>query len=235
MNKLMPLFLLLTMVACNDNIRRSTITNHEEVINQYQSGLTVERGTVSIIDKAGYDAKVNADTNKLLSTKVSERSKSVIIHVDGEQVYTYVETKNNVNGTLSKKVVLNIMNPKKEIQNLLNSNHGILSGDHLVIKGTNFDEHEGDTYSLESSNEYVSTFNLNHSLCESTNRESKETHFKNSNGDTQTLTTILNETSVCGTKYTNAQMKKIDLKNIQLCSDDECVMVEDLSWLTQDL
>ncbi len=223
------------MVACNDNIRRSTITNHEEVINQYQSGLTVERGTVSIIDKAGSDATVNADTNKLSSTKVSERSKSVIIHVDGEQVYTYVETKNNVNGTLSKKVVFNIMNPKKEIQNLLNSNHGILSGDHLVIKGTNFNEHEGDTYSLESSNEYISTFNLNHSLCESTNRESKETHFKNNNGDIQTLTTVINETSVCGTKYTNAQMKKIDLKNIQLCSEEECVMAEDLSWLTQDL
>lgn len=223
------------LVSCNDNMKRSTIVNNEQVVDQYKAGLKVERGTVSVIDKSGSDITVDPHSNKMSVIKVSERSKAVIIHVDGESVYRYIETKNNVNGTITKKVVHELMNPKRELQTLLNSNHGILSGDHLVIKGINFDEDEAESYSIDSSTSYTSTFNLNRTLCESTNRETKETNFKNKDGEIQTYTTIINETSVCETKYTNAQIKKINLKNIEYCSDDECVMNEDLSWLTSDI
>lgn len=235
MKILIGLTLLLSFVSCNDNIHRPTITNHEEVVNQYKSGLTVERGIVSITDKSGSDVSVNSETNKLSTIRISERSKSVIIHIDGENIYRYIETKNNVNGSFSKRIVLEVLNPKKELQDLLNSNLGILSGDHLVMRGTNFHESSDDAYSLESANTYTSTFNLTKSLCESTNHASKETRFRNSNGDIQTITTSINETSVCGPKYNPAQLKNIDLKNIEFCANDECSMNENMSWLTTDL
>lgn len=239
MKNLIPLFMLTLLVSCNPNMRRSTIVNNEGVADQYKSGLKVQRGTVAIIDKAGTEPLVDEANKKLVSTRVSSRSKSVIIHVDGEIVYRYVETKNNVSGTFTKKVIHEMMNPEQELKNILNSRHGMLTGDMLVVKGTNFDEFENDRYFYNSVIDNTASFNLHRSLCEFTSRISAETTVKFMDSDDQVIKTLSNETSVCGQKYSLKQIKEINLKSILLCSDIEgeetCSMNEDMSWLTSDI
>lgn len=241
MKKIIPLLFLATLVSCNENMRRSTIVNNTETVQKYSSGLKVERGIVSNSQKAGTELAFDAQSNKIITTKVSERSRSVIIHVDGESVYRYVETKNNLTGELSKKVTLEISNPEKELKDLLNSNKGMLSNDTLILKGTNFDEQDIESaFKISSASTYTASFNLNKSQCEGTNQISTESKITNANGDEYTVNTTINETAQCGTKYTNKQIKAIDLKSITYCSEDDteedsCTTEIDMSWLTSDL
>jgi hypothetical protein len=240
MKILIPFLMLASLVSCNDNLmKRSTITNNNEVVSKYSSGLKVERGIVANTEKAGSELKVDGANKEISTVKISERSKSIIIHVDGDQVYRYVETKNNLTGTLTKKVVMDFTNPQRELRDLLNSNKGMLSNDFLILKGTDYGDLESDSYSLSQAATYTSSFNLYKSLCETTNHISTESTVKFADSE-RTITTVINETSVCGTKYSNKQIKAIDLKSIMYCSstDEEeadCNPNEDLSWLTSDL
>lgn len=242
MKKLFPLFILATLVSCNENMmKRSTIVNNNETVQKYQSGLKIERGTVSNTQKAGNELAMDFVNNKVTTTKVSERSKSVIVHVDGDNVYRYVETKNNLTGELTKKVTLDITNPEKELKDLLNSNKGMLSNDTLIMKGTNFNERDIEQmFKIVSAESYTSSFNLNKSQCESTNQITTENKIVHPNGEELTITTSINETATCGPKYNNKQLKAINLKSIMYCSvDDEteedCTISDDMSWLTSDL
>lgn len=241
MKTLIPFLLLATLVSCNENMRRSTIVNNTETVQKYSSGLKVERGIVSNSQKAGTELAFDAENNKITTTKVSERSKSVIIHVDGDSVYRYVETKNNLTGELSKKVTLEISNPEKELKDLLNSNKGMLANDTLILKGTNFDEQDIESaFKISSASTYTSSFNLYKSQCESTNQIATESKITNANGDEYTVNTTTNETALCGAKYTDKQIKAIDLKSITYCSVDDteeenCTLATDMSWLTSEL
>jgi hypothetical protein len=242
MKKLIPLMLLATLVSCNENMmKRSTIINNNETVEKYEAGLIVQRGIVSNSQKAGTDLAMDFVNNKITTTKVSERSRSVIIHVDGDNVYSYVETTDNRTGSLSKKVVLDITNPQRELKELLNSNKGMLSNDTLILKGTNFGEKElQDTFKIVSAASYTSSFNLNKSHCESTNLVTTENRITNNAGEEIVINTQINETTSCGTKYTNKQLKEINLKSILYCSADDldeadCTVSEDLSWLTSDI
>jgi len=222
-------------------MRRSTIVNNNETVQKYQSGLKVERGIVANSQKSGNELAMDFANNKISTAKLSERSKSIIIHVDGDSIYRYVETTNNLTGSLSKKVTLEISNPEKELKDLLNSNKGMLSNDTLILKGTNFDEKDIESsFKVVSAATYTSTFNLNKSLCESTNQITKENKIIYANGEELMINTTTNETSFCGNKYNSKQLKAINLKSIMYCSvDDEdeedCTMSDDMSWLTSDL
>lgn len=234
--------LLATLVSCNENLmRRSTIVNNTETVQKYQAGLKVERGIVSNSQKAGTELAMDFVNNKITSTKLSERSKSIIIHVDGDSIYRYIETTNNLTGELSKKITLEITNPEKELKDLLNSNKGMLSNDTLILKGTNFNEKDiENSFRIFSASSYTATFNLNKSLCESTSQISHENKIINADGDEFTINTTTNETAVCGTKYNNKQLKALDLKSIIYCSmdddsEEDCTISDDMSWLTSDI
>lgn len=220
-------------------MKRSTIINNESIVGQYKSGLKVERGTVAIVDKAGTQPSVDQENKKLVSSRISERSKSVIINIDGDNVYRYVETKNNITGSFAKKVVLEVLNPEQELKEILNNNHGVISGDLLVMKATNFDDHQNENFTYNSVINNTASFNLNHSLCDYTSHVTAETTVKYVEEDDQHLSTVINETAVCAPKYNLKQIKDIDLKNILFCSDTDgketCSKNDDLSWLTSDI
>lgn len=239
MKAILPILLLATLVSCNENMKRSTIVNNDSVVNQYKSGLKVDRGIVAIVDKAGTEPSVDQENKKLISNRVSERSKSIIIHVDGDNVYRYVEVKNNISGSMTKKVILENMNPEQELKDILNSNHGLISGDLLVLKNSGMDEYQDNNYSYNSVVNNTLSFNLNHSLCDYTTRVTQDASLKYVELDEQTISTTVNETAVCGQKYNLKQIKDINLKNILFCSDNDgnetCTMNDDLSWLTSDI
>lgn len=243
MTRLLPLIALVTLVGC-ENVKRSTITKEQAPETQkYEQALAVKRGTVAIIDKAGTDFALDFSQAKLLTTPVSERQVSVVIHVDGDEVYNYIETKNNITGETSRKVIMTTIDAAKDLQELIASGKGSISGDMLIMTGSMKSKSEESNFFFETKTDYRATVDLNQAHCSSTNNVTTEGTVK-INSEVSTAVANMRETSVCEKSYNNRKLRMIDLKSIEFCMetedkdgyvDQECKDDQDLSYLTEDL
>lgn len=245
MKQLLPLAVLMVLVSCNGN--SGSKNNTDKIISKYEASLAFKRGIVSNeVDKGTtVDIKMNDQmTSFSLDLKqVNRKEKRIILKVDGDDVYTYVET--NEDGETSKEVVLEKSNPVKDLKEVLDTKQGYISGDQLILKvSSGVEEHE---ISAETDTIMISTFNVNASInlnnphCSSVADISQTTQLKNAGVLGKKVATSEHQITTCGPVLSDEQLKQIDLSNIEFCddrneeSDESNCEVKDMSFLTADL
>lgn len=245
MKNLIPFLVLSTLIGCNDSIRsRTTITSNDRFIQQYEKSFAVERGmvtnTVKSGEEIGYD--FTKASNHLGKYGVNIKTTSVIINIDGDNVYKHQTIQNLITKETSKKIVLEKLESTSDLREILDSQKGTVNGDNLTMKHT-----EEFPIDLENGQEIINhksfsaKVNLYRPHCDSRNEiiDSKTLLIDGSEDSSQTARIV--EISTCGGKYSKTQMKSLDLKNIELCdftidnNFENCSLKEDMSFLTSDL
>lgn len=240
MKKLIPFAMLATLVACNGG-DGSSKPNFEKSIQKYESTLIVERGTVSNVITSGSELSIDLSEVKLSTNPINKKEKSIIIKVDGDDVYTYSEETDLLNNETTRKVTLEIMNPQKELLEVLNKKMGSIVGDNLVMKGSDSSNSEM-SESIEIGTRYTfnAVVNLLKPMCEGNSQVvSKASLFENGKLK-NSVSASQNEVSTCGTKLTDSQIKKIDLTDVEFCDESNeeesnCESNKDMSHLTADI
>lgn len=241
MKKLLPLSVLLTLVACNGG-SSSSKPNFEKIVQNYESNFVVERGMVSLTKTVGTEANIdinNDGTFNLVSKNVNREERNIVIKVEGNKVYKYIESKNLSDGTVSKSLELETNNASSELKEILSTGKGKLEGDTLVMNSSDKSESDESGFHYVSNYSFNVRVNLLKPFCE-TNGLINENIVANYNGVEKKLSTGQTMQGTCEGKLAASQIKAIDLSKIEFCEEaanDEmdCKEDQDMSFLTSDL
>lgn len=240
MKKLLPLLILSSLVSCGGKSGGGKSSNEvyqEALKNQTRGAVKTE-----VTDQSYYSLEQNAD-GKVTATakKWSSTERSIILKIDGDLLYTYEERTSD--NTVSKKVTLeSISSSENDLKEGLASGMMKLDGNYVRINYRSDDSNStqstlGNLSSTRIVNGYVNIANL----CES-NLQIKEINISHKQGTNVTKLPDLSGSSIstCDGTLSAAELKKIDLTNIEYCDERDsensiCDQNQDKTELTSDL
>lgn len=237
MKKLMLVAPLLILVSCGKDSGGSSGNPREKLLGAISA---IQRGQTSQTITEGNNVLIHTD-GSVTSEASKEEDFSVVLKIDGSNVYKYEIEKDMVEGTTDIEVTMTSYD-QAQIDKMLQTPGISLNGNMLAV---NFhDTIEYDMFSAIIKQTYTisASINLAMPLCESYSH-SNSSGTITSNG---TVTNFGPNTSTsretCGPVFTADQMKDIDLTSVTFCDetqmDDEnynCESNKDMSWLTADL
>lgn len=104
------LLAILTLSACGkDSDKKPDYGVHFEKL-QEASRSTLKVGTIILGRTSGEELSLNEYTGKVAGSRVSKKEKSIVLKIDGNDLYTFEETQDLERRTSNKKVVLSKLN-----------------------------------------------------------------------------------------------------------------------------
>lgn len=249
MKILLLLTLAITLVGCGNSKNKNS---NNEYFNRYQDALQGQKaGLVLESNRSGFDYDIDFDDETKLFSVIKETVKSsereVILRVEGDKIYKYVE--HTYNGFLNKSVVLESIalesKRTEEIMKLINFN---INEDRLVgtltMEGflSEYDTGEEVATISGGQNVFLINLNINNILCDSSTISTSSGQTFTSPTSTQKLDTLSTSSiGICPAKLSRADLKKIDLKKIEFCDESKetdeynCEDDQDMSFITEEL
>lgn len=237
MKKLMLIAPLLILVSCGKDSGGSSGNPREKLQGAISA---MKRGQTSQTITEGNNILINGD-GTISNTASKEEKFSVVLKIDGSNVYKYEVEKDVTEGTTEIEVSMTSYD-QAQIDQMLQTPGISLNGNMLSV---NF--HDTIEYDLMGSiiNQIFTIqaqINLAMPLCESYS-SSNSSGTITSNG---TVTKFGPNTSTsretCGPIFTDVQLKDIDLTSVTFCDETQmedenynCESNKDMSWLTADL
>lgn len=243
MKKIMSLALLATLVSCGGSGGSSAKKIDAERFEE--AALSVERGLVSIESKRGTEPHYSGDMdgNYTLNTReVRSEQYSVILKIDGTQVYKYMEDRDLIEGTVDKSVEVTDFSADS-LRQALRMPGARLNGSIFTLNQTqNFDfELDAGTSSTSKVN-FSIRVDLNALHCSQTSTIRQTDVKLTQNGVVTTAPdSSTTSTTACQAALSAEQLKALDLSAIEFCTDStteedevDCE-VQNMEHLTDDL
>lgn len=211
------------------------------VKERYQNAFsTLLRGQSANAKSLGQIRSYDFNTETVTSAPVDTEEFSVVLKIEGTNVYTYKVTTDKVDGTVEKEVSLE-SHDASQMDEILKLPGTYMLGDMLKFSMTFENDWELQNASVKESYAMSASVNLGMPLCEMNMSISGTGTITNASGTTPLQAISSNTNQTCGRILTSAELAAIDLSSIDFCdettADDEytCESNKDMSFLTADL
>lgn len=237
MKMLALLTLLATLISCGKDSGGSSGNPREKLlgalsaVKRGQTSTTISEGTTVLIDADG--STTNESSN--------EEEFSVVLKIEGTDVYKYEIEKDLVEGTKEIEVTLISYGPE-QLDQMLQTPGISLNGNNLSINFSDEVEYDYMDAIIQQIFNLSFSINLSMPLCEYFSQTTSSGTIKANGTITNFGPNITTTRETCGPIYNEIQLKEIDLSSVTFCDqtqmDDEnyeCETNKDMSWLTADL
>ncbi len=240
MKTLALVVILSTLVSCVDGNGKGGGNSGGPVKERYQNAFsTLVRGqSADAIDK-GQIRSYNWETETVTAAPVNTEKFSVVLKIEGTDVYTYNVETDKIDGTVEKEVILE-SHDGSNMEEILKLPGTIMMGNTLMFSTTFEGEWTLQSASVIESYEIKASMNLGMPLCEmNITMTSRGTITRSS--ISSPLPVISTDTiQKCGRILSSNELAAIDLSSIEFCdhtTNDEvnCESERDMSFLTADL
>jgi hypothetical protein len=242
MKSFIPLAVIMLLLSCG---KKSDSKKPGLDFSKYQESLetrSVGDTTVETTEGTRLEVKTSSSQSYFGASKIAVKQKEtyVIIHTDGQEFYSFVETKDFMSGSVTKKVYLDKLDSSLMLQELRKIPGAKIVNDRLIFKKEFSEEEVEDQYTLNFTNHFSGSLNLLKPLCDYTLSELKKSIDVISDSEPVAINEVgVISSGTCGPKMSVEEIKKIDLSSIELCDytsgSEECEENKDLRHLTSDL
>lgn len=236
MKKLFLLLSIVAFVSCGKETTTKKIPAKER-FKEALSSLVVGQSTN--MKYIGQDRHYDYGRRSISVYDINEDTVSVVIRIEGAKVYSYEVVTDHVDRTVKRSVQVKSYTTD-ELDSWLTLPGAVISGNLMIYKGsgTRSNSHVGG--SINENYEFTYTLNFSKPLCESSTYDTSvgELIFRDQTIQGPRVSSQNIET--CGRIYSRAEIKSIDLRNIEFCDETfesqvGCNMNADMSYLTADL
>lgn len=237
MKKLMLVAPLLVLISCGKDSGGSSGNPREKLLGALSA---MKRGQTSQTITEGTQILINGD-GSVTNEASKEEDFSVVLKIDGTNVYKYEIGKDLVEGSTDIEVTMTSYD-QAQIDKMLQTPGISLNGNMLSVNFHDTIEYDFMSAIIKQTYTINASVNLAMPLCESYS-SSNSSGTITANGTVTNFgpnTTTSRET--CGPIFTASQMKDIDLTSVTFCDETqmedesyECESNKDMSWLTADL
>lgn len=243
MKTLALLALLSTLVSCIEGNGSGGNSGGGPVKERYQNAFsTLARGQSALTKTRGETRSWDYETTTMTSEPVSTEESSVVLKIEGTNVYSYEVETDKTDGTTERKVSLESYDAS-QMDEVLKLPGTAIVGDRLVFSTTIDSEWTLSTATVNSKHAFNVSINLAKPLCEMFASISSTGTISRTDGTTTTLPVVTSDSvQTCGRILSSEELIAIDLTSVMFCDetqmDDEnyeCESERDMSFLTADL
>lgn len=211
------------------------------VKERYQNAFsTLVRGQSALSKTLGETRSYDFNTETVTSAPVDTEEFSVVLKIEGTNVYTYKVTTDKTDGSVQKEVSLE-SHDASQMDEILKLPGTYMLGDMLKFSMSFENDWEIGTANVKETYLLNASVNLGMPLCEMNMSVSSTGSMTRATGTTPLPALSSNTNQTCGRILSSRELRAIDLTSIDFCdettADDEynCESNRDMSFLTADL
>lgn len=245
MKALLPVILLATLVSCGEKAE-SKKPDYGMFASKLEEAerAALKPGVVRLTKESGNTLGVNDYTGRMIHTAVKKSMKEIVLKVDGDNYYTYVESTEGDYNHLKKRVEIHSFS-QQTLAQLLKEKGAQVSDDSVNLRASYSER-------IDKEGEYGAVYGLftvdlsinQGNLCEGYLRQTFSELRGHREGEWYNLPNAVEDNIMtCGKRLTNNELKAIKLDIIQVCDErtdeyrewEKCKDNQDMRHLTADL